>query len=319
MAPNDERRNQLFAAPAAGGEPVRLTDESQGVRDAAVAPDGSWIAYSASDEAGGTNLWRLDPVTLEKTRLLACPTALCSKPTLPPAGERALYSRLEFTTDELSMSAPSIWWLDLGTGETGLVFGDKLVPAVTYDWSPDGRWLSYTSGIVPEIRFTDLGSGESFVVPTRTGGHAAWSPSGEAFLLADVHEGGIDTVQKVYRFEAGSAQGRFLIDDLGYDESQPVWSPDGAWIALLRYPNSEGAPAAGDQIWLVRPDGSEARPITSDVDTLHGAPVWSPDGNYLLFSYSLVSEPLPRVRILDVRSGAFHEITAHGTQPMWLP
>jgi Tol biopolymer transport system component len=318
LASGADKRSQLFVAPAAGGEPRQLTDEPQGVRDFSVSLDGAWLAYSATEAGGGTNFWRLDPETFERSRLLACPTGLCSKLTWSRDPGRVLYSRLQLLGGDPGLGVPSIWWLDLVSGETGPAFQDAQIPALNFDWSPDGSWLSYASGLTLEIRINNLTTGAGYAIPTRTGAHLAWSPAGDAFLLADILDVGDDSYRKVFRYTAGDEQGALLIDDLEYDEYEPAWSPDGAWIALVRYRSGEAALAAGDQIWLVRPDGTELRALTDDADTLHGRPVWSPDGRYLLYTYSGISDPQPRLRILEIPTGAMYEV-ATGTQPAWLP
>lgn len=66
----------------------------------------------------------------------------------------------------------------------------------------------------------------------------------------------------------------------------PIWSPDGSWIA---YRKRMGGVT---QAWLVRPDGSDARPVppapgaTGDVEAL----AWSPDGRELLLATRSTAE-----------------------------
>jgi nickel/cobalt exporter len=319
MAPNANKRNQLYAVAATGGEITQLTWEAQGVRDYSVSPDGSWLSYSASDENGGTNLWKLNVAALQKSHLLTCPSALCGKMIWPRSGQRALYSRLGITADESLLGVPTIWWLDVATSETGPVFQDSQVPALKFDWSPSGKWLSYSSGLAPEIRINNLETGVSYTIPTRAGGRLAWSPAEDAFLLVDHWEMQDRTLQKVYRYQAGGDEGILLFDDLAFNEYEPAWSPAGEWIAVIRYESIEGALPADDQIWLVGPDGSGAYPLTDDADTLHGKPVWSPDGKHLLFTYSRLGDPLPRLRIMEVESQESWEVSPNGSQPLWLP
>ncbi len=59
------------------------------------------------------------------------------------------------------------------------------------------------------------------------------------------------------------------------------WSPDGGWIAFSgSLPTSD----AHDEIFLIHPNGSGLRQITSSSEGCSSyAPVWSPDGTKLLF------------------------------------
>lgn len=68
-------------------------------------------------------------------------------------------------------------------------------------------------------------------------------------------------------------------------DTAPAWSPDGKTIAFLSS-RGEGKP----QIYLIAPDGGEARPLTSLEQGAGGGPAWSPDGERIAFS----AAPLPK-------------------------
>ncbi len=59
-------------------------------------------------------------------------------------------------------------------------------------------------------------------------------------------------------------------------DAMPRWSPDGNSIAFIS--DRDG----GDNLWLVKADGSGARRITKEVDNALSSPAWSPDGQYLV-------------------------------------
>ncbi|WP_260483463.1 amidohydrolase family protein [Sphingomicrobium flavum] len=59
-------------------------------------------------------------------------------------------------------------------------------------------------------------------------------------------------------------------------DMQPVFSPDGSHIAFTS--DREG----GDNLWIMKRDGSDARQISNEEFRLLNQPEWSPDGNFIV-------------------------------------
>ncbi|HQZ96511.1 MAG TPA: hypothetical protein PLP21_09350 [Pyrinomonadaceae bacterium] len=76
-------------------------------------------------------------------------------------------------------------------------------------------------------------------------------------------------------------------------ESQPKFSPDGQWIAFLS--DRSGA----ENLWVMKPDGSDAKAITKDTKSMFVSPSWTEDGNYIMVSKS------------DQSIGPFHPYMYH--------
>jgi Tol biopolymer transport system component len=95
----------------------------------------------------------------------------------------------------------------------------------------------------------------------------------------------------------------------------PVVSPNGRLIAYVR----EG------QVWLMRPDGSEQRQLTTSGG---GRPVWSPDGRRLVFTLWNLQPcyPPPQQRcaitdiwIVNVDGSGERKLFERALQPAWSP
>lgn len=66
-------------------------------------------------------------------------------------------------------------------------------------------------------------------------------------------------------------------------EMQPRFSPDGAWIAFVS--DRDGM----DNLWLMKPDGSNARQVTKAKENETSSPAWTPDGEYVAIRKHFVS------------------------------
>jgi Tol biopolymer transport system component len=120
--------------------------------------------------------------------------------------------------------------------------------------------------------------------PTRT---IAFDIDEGTWMSVDVAPQGdeiaFDLLGDLYRLDAGGGRATAITHGLAFD-AQPTYSPDGTWIAFVS--DRSGA----ENLWLVRPDGSDARQITfGDDDSVLVSPAWTPDGQALYVSRFLWS------------------------------
>ncbi len=107
------------------------------------------------------------------------------------------------------------------------------------------------------------------------------------------------------------------ITSLFNDARQPVWSPDGKWIAFFGYLDG------GYDIWAVAPDGANQHKLTwGPYDDRE--PAYSHDGSHLAFS-SDRGDPLGssyNIWTLDLRTGELKRLTndpSENRMPTWSP
>ena len=303
--------------------------------DFAAAPDGRHLVYSVAEGTRGA-LRVVDADGGNDRELLACPEAECSAPVWAPDGRRLIYERRARLAGG-ALSSPRLYWLDPATGETRpLIEGDE-TPGYGARFSPDGAWLSYVSPGDAGVVLYRLADGEQRLLSSRVGRPVAFSPDGRQVVVGDIYlsaadvapeaggvPGPVQESSNVYLYlymlasDPTEANRQRLSPEAAVDDSAAAWSPDGVWIAFGRAP--AGA-ATGRQLWLMRADGRDARPLTSAPAITHGPPAWSPDGRYLLFQRFDLDDPAatPDVWRLRVDDGRLTLVARGGYLPAWLP
>jgi Tol biopolymer transport system component len=163
----------------------------------------------------------------------------------------------------------------------------------------------------------NLETGESRVINSTLGTSAAWSPDGSSVLYRDVIIQDNQFITQLFVYDLGTKTSKTISPDPGFENILAAWSPDGEWIAVVR--RNLSIPR-GDQIWLMRPDGSDTRAVTDEPNSLHGTLSWSNDGQYILYDlYDLNAFPLAsKLKMVDVESGEVTDLGIAGYNPKWL-
>ncbi len=93
------------------------------------------------------------------------------------------------------------------------------------------------------------------------------SPDGKTIIF--------DLLGDIYTMPASGGEATPLMTDIAW-QMQPRFSPDGKYIAFTS--DEDG----GDNLWIMKADGSEAKAVTTETFRLLNSPAWSPDGNYIV-------------------------------------
>ncbi|MEQ1891672.1 MAG: amidohydrolase, partial [Planctomycetota bacterium] len=83
-----------------------------------------------------------------------------------------------------------------------------------------------------------------------------------------------DLMGDIYALPIEGGEARALANGIPW-QMQPTFSPDGARIAFT------SDAGGGDNLWVMKSDGSEPRQVTKETFRLLNSPAWSPDGEYL--------------------------------------
>lgn len=178
------------------------------------------------------------------------------------------------------------------------------------DGSPDSIYVANVDGTgVTKV------SGNLWIATDKP---VSWSPDSRQMVFST--ESGPDKHdEKIYVASIDDPSPR-VISPAGTRGFYPAWSPDGAWIAFLGLGSSGGL----YQIWIVRPDGSDAHPIDATLQSDFAQPQWAPRLQPLSIAYAagsvgaigtdlfVVDLPSEQARRVSDRAG-------DGRYPAWSP
>lgn len=194
------------------------------------------------------------------------------QPHLSPDGRR-----VAVTIDDAAGS--NIWIGDVERGTfTRLTFeGHNFAPV----WSPDGEGLVFTSNRAGEINLYWQPIDGSEPARRLTRGafmHVAssWRPGTDEIGFIELTSGDEGDLRRIRFGEAqGQSNGEELLPNSSFDESKPVFSPNGRWLAYES--NESGA----TEIYVRPYPGTGGKVPISNRGGLD--PLWSPEGRRLFY------------------------------------
>ena len=276
---SDRDGGGIFLMGATGESVRRLTDDGY---HPAWSPDGKEIAFATEPVDDPTvrrtksEIWRVE-VASGRRRRVAMGGAL--QPSWSPHGRRIAY----WGGFGDGSARKALWTVPIDGGRPTPLLEDSSYnwgPA----WAPDGSrlyFLSDRSGSMnlwrlplDEASGTARGAPEPVTIPAHFVRHFSLSRDGRRLLYATEEESGsIDQVELTADGRSAGALRQILRITKRILSAAP--SPDGQWIVLY-------AQSPQEDLFLVRPDGSDLRQLTDD--PYHDrAPRWSPDGRWIYF------------------------------------
>jgi Tol biopolymer transport system component len=313
------------------GDPLQITTERFGIDRFAISPDGLQFVYAALREDGGADLKRLNRSGGDPVTLLACPNDRCTAPTFSRDGQRLAFERHPLSHLEQS----TVEVLDLPSGQTTVLDSDPSHLAQAPAFARDGR-LAYLSFFQQVIVVHDFATNTTQQIPDASGEMGAWSPDGQYLAFPEITSEPpptpgpgtpapalqIDTsFSHIKQVAVGTGQNTNLSGTGAVEDAAPVYSPFGEWIVFGRKNIVQDEWTPGRQLWLMRADGTGARPLTNDPLFNNSGFVWSPDGKIIVYVRFDVTDPSSTTEIWSMSADGTSalKLVTGGYLPAWLP
>ncbi|MEL6149325.1 MAG: hypothetical protein AAFU54_09465 [Chloroflexota bacterium] len=247
---------------------TRMTDESFVYSSLSWSPDGSMLAVSAT-QATPAGVRVIDVATQE-TRLLMAPDLPVEYAVFSPVDNRIAYVRSE-PDDRVA----SIYTIPADGSDSARLLTSANAP-MRLNWSPDGRYLAFVERLTLNsvTSVVDVETGDETSIQSNVNGvmHGDWSPVSTQWM-------GSRDEQKLVLFQdvpVTVATDAIRSEDIvlrshrpGTRISNPVWSPDGRWIALEVTDNV----LVETEIFLLNPDTYRLRRMTTNTQ-YDWSPAW---------------------------------------------
>lgn len=207
-----------------------------------LAPGGSHSTWLPGDTAIiymkiDFKLYYLNLNTMQES--LLCDCGFARFPEMSPDGKSLYYEDRGVANNW----ATSIYRMDLATGDTTHIVGGSY-PSV----SPDSRYLLIYRHKV--YRYDMVADSEIVIFSPGLQAKYDWSPDGTTILVADPVEKGYQN--KIWKVNPDGTEAHYFTEG-----KYPKYSPTGERIAIIRV-----SPDRKDHVWLIYPDGSNAKQIT---------------------------------------------------------
>lgn len=250
------------------------------------SPDGT--RFTATDDYSGNGLTEIYAVTFGKYQVdrLTNNDVADFNPIWSPDGKQITYVSGYPDGNLMLMSAD-------GSNQKLLTkapmrINNEVKPA----WSPDGKEIAFVvnGDFIGQDQTSEIyivnADGSNLHSLTKTGGvnlNPQWSPDGKQLVFYGYAVGAFDDMgstislrTEIFRINADGSDFTNLTQSIGLDY-QPIWSPDGQWIAFT-------STREGPGIYIMRPDGTDIRMVTHEPPYSEGGrdannPVWRPEPN----------------------------------------
>ena len=265
----------LGAAEAAQERPLTIEDlmTMKSLSGPVVSPEGEWVVYAVrardmEEDKSNSQLWVVPTAGGEPVPMTATETS-AGNPQWSPDGKY-----LSFTASKGEGAKSQVWTLNRQIGGEAVQLTDTKQGVNDYAWSPDGtRLLLVMTDLSAELLNDDESDDDKarpYVI--------------DRMQFKRDYRGYLDRRRTHIYVYTPDDDAPVQVTHGDYDDTDPVWSPDGSSIAFVSDRSDDPDLNYGTDIFVVNVDDAE-HPLTQ-ITSNEGrdySPVFSPDGKRIAY------------------------------------